>query len=351
MSDELLVLLRGRCLDTAIRDASELVHWIRANWPPLADCADDQQARILRQLILDAVEACLEPKSLIPVVKIMIGQSMADPARTTRQRVLREMAAAMPRERYADGPAYSTRRIEQLEREVIGPAVEAALRLFLGKSPQPGKDPWHDYDLKVTLRSHSSNPELVTMRTSMEFTARMRQTVIAVTTDELLADGLCQDLPEVTEVFVPSENWAVETIAVQVHDVGHWRPMPLHQLAADARQDVLKTELLDDNDLVLYASDSRPNNRSSRWRIISDQEVTVAEHYCYWSAARPLFLRTVTFDYSAFPYHQQFLFDIKSRLGRRIHVRHDAGLNTFDVEVDAWVSAGNAVELTWRDAR
>jgi hypothetical protein len=127
--------------------------------------------------------------------------------------------------------------------------------------------------------------------------------------------------------------------------------MPLRRLSGEARRDVLKSELLDARDLILYASQSRPNNRSTRWRIISDQEVTVAERYCYWSAARPLFLRTVTFDYAAFPDHRQFLFDIKSRLGRGTHIQHDAGLNTFDVEVGAWISAGNAVELTWRDSR
>ncbi len=155
-------MLRGRCLAASLNDAPHFVGWLKTNWPPLAGCQPADAPRLVRQLLVDAATASLDPPNLLPVVKIMIGASVADPARTTRQRILGLMAEAMPRHRSgAPGLAYSPRRMEQLEREVICPAVETALRLFLGKTSLPGTQPWLDYDLTITLRGHHANRELI----------------------------------------------------------------------------------------------------------------------------------------------------------------------------------------------
>ncbi len=103
------------------------------------------------------------------------------------------------------------------------------------------------------------------------------------------------------------------------------------------------------DDLRIYASAENTDASPTRWRIISDQEITRATRYCYWSAARPLFLRRAQFDYSAFPDVERLAFELKPRLGRRMTVgRHD-DLGVIELEVGSWVSPGNAVELTWQE--
>lgn len=348
LREELLAVLRGRCQASCMPQAPNLLRWLENNWRPYAESSIERRPAVLRDLIVDACEKALEHKYLLPVVRAMLGVNLHDSARVTRQRILETMASLMPRHRSGPGdPAYSTRRMEQLERELICPEVHNALRTFLGKSVAPGLYPWHDYDLRVSLRQHKTEKELLTMRTDMEFTARLKHVVLVVTTDEGLADGLCQEFPEITDVFVPSVGWGLERVSVTCRDSREWVPVPLRQLDEVERAE-WDAKLDPNSDVEIYVSAHESNYAPKRWRIVSDQEISLLDGYCYWSAARMLELRSMHFDYSSFPDGEDAEFDVKLRLGRSVKVQKDPGLQLVEIQVGSWVSPGNAVELTWQ---
>jgi hypothetical protein len=249
--------------------------------------------------------------------------------------------------------------------DVISPSYPSGLDLDqLASMILPSRPAIEDAEITLTLRD-SNEPDLYQLLLTSTTSTRSGRLYLVMTSRATLSDLVVTMCPQVTEVFTFSNRLDVQQRAKE------WAENNLELFTAvgrDARglttRTPLSLELLSDRDKALVLGDlpaseigamavlaadvpdSSGTNDLVSIEIKLSSEMERRDHYCYWLADRPTFVRRIGVDWSGLTLPG----DQEVRL--RTTIRTTAYEPDFDedgcvIHVDGWLVAGQGVLVTW----
>lgn len=364
--EELLVILRHAGSDTQIHDASHLLRELVVQGSALSERSREQIPLEFRKLVIEACDAHLSPSSYVSgdLIRGLFGAGAGAVARRYVPRTQSLSLFNQLLSKLRDNPSLklTERRLQSIESGKVLPAVERALlsyleKLDLGLSGDSAFEitPWENY--KVSFSARASRVGSFILRVTCEFVADQSEILIAVTSDEIVADRLCSEMPSVTDVFVPSEGMSARPIlhmkSPTNSELANWVQVPLEEVDK-------KSEMLHLENQVIYpavtfycpgSEFTRADGSGRTYRLTSDQEILIDEGYCYWSAARRLKMRSVKADFSGFPNSEDYIFTVAPRFGKKVDVFEDQEAKWFEINANTWMDVGSSVTFYWRKGK
>jgi len=352
IKDELLAVLRGRLSNEAILASPQLTAWLRLPVPKAAPAAAAVQVRLaIERAITNGV-----PPDLRPGLQAMCGLTAATKGhRVTRKTIHKEMGKVLPRRSYS--PLHDVdltdRQLLTIEREVLVPAVLRALQHETSAS-----EAYDAADVRIKLRDGTSPGRLAM---TLEFSADVvtDRWIVGVTGDEITADYVCAVTDKVNEMLCPGHIRTESDIPVLRLNVRPLvaripRALPLqfvnHTSAAVAEL-VECTQLEDLSEVRWFVAEIPEAHRREPVRLTftSEHRIEYCGRYCYWSAARRMYLRTVVVDASDFPDRPAHVLCLQPFLVSPA-VGGDREMDgIYELAVDGFVEPGNGFAFIWGD--
>jgi hypothetical protein len=212
----------------------------------------------------------------------------------------------------------------------------------------------------MTVRFHlwdGDAPEVYTLKYQIEYFAATDEFVVALTTRATLGDLLIAECPRISDAFAFSDDAAREAFAGSGIQLVHY------DLLADGRTARGKCEFrlvparqrkryLGDitpelvSDVVLYAAQvpGTPNQERHLELTITSERMSRSEHYCFWIADRPSYVRRITIDFSRLsladhPRLHPFLGAVSHEI--------TASDGAYDIMLENWLVKDQGVMLIW----
>jgi hypothetical protein len=225
--------------------------------------------------------------------------------------------------------------------------------------------PWYDdVYVDVTLEDSPEEPHRYRLSYHMVFTAAIDEFVVALTTKATVEETLLASSTLINRIYVTSDRLGLEeTIRAFADsvtlDVGTVSPNSGTQvnrtLSRIPRKDygryVGTTKGLTAKDFVLLGVPLQgPPGSSRRLSVRLSFLHNVSDHYWYWKAERPMFLRRITFDCSRFGKPGVRRFNLQPFLGGNdtAHVA-ERSPGKFVLPGEKWVVEDQGAMILWRD--
>ena len=352
VSNELLAILRTRLSTESIARAESFLTWMGFIVPCSAPIAVATQVRSALVRAIDRL-----PDDLYEPTRLMCGLSKTTSSpRTTRAQIHREMAKVLPRQSrktLSYSVPLTPRRVLTLEEQVLLPAMLEALQAL-----DTDSEVYDSVVVRLTLRAGSSDKEL---NLTIEFTAdvALDRWLVGITDDELAADYICALTQQVNEMLCPgplSDDKPLPKMQVSVRPLRMkmHRPMVVDLVPLDPLEVAQLTEQpeLGHIERVYWFSGNIPRDSPGevvRLTFVQEQTIAYAARYCYWSASRRMYLRSLIVDASMFPNLRTHRLSLQPFLGvpASIGGREEEGI--YDLTIDAFVDSGNGVAFIWGD--
>lgn len=352
VKSELLGVLRARLSNEAILNSHHLIEWLRLPWPNSAPAATAVQVRLaIIRAIGYAVDADLRPalQAMCGLIESTKGHN------ATRGVILEEMAKVLPRR--TRSPLYDVkltrRRVEVMEREVLVPAVIEALQ-----HEASAAEAYDAVDIRMTIRDGAS-PGYLAMTLEFSGDVVLDQWVVGVTGDELTADYVCGLTDGVNEMLCPGRirtESDIPVLRVAMRPLLARRPravpLPFRRETSDTIAALLECPSLADLDEVRWFVAAIPEahrREPARLTFTSEHRIQYSCRYSYWSAARRMYVRSITVDASEFPERPRRVLCLQPFLVTPAVGGHRELEGIYELAVDGFVEPGNGVAFIWGD--
>ncbi len=273
----------------------------------------------------------------------------------TRRAILEKMAKVIPRKRkILSTTPLSSRQVETIEEEEFVPAVLKALGSTSKLMPIYG-----DATVRISLVKGST---AATMRMSVELSAQIESShwIVGVTPDELVADQICGMTGLVNEMICPgpsrkNADSVAFTLAIHNSSQKKLRPTPLKMHRVSSAELALMIgdhRITEFDDVDWYAADIPVTGAREPMKITftNSQEIDYRARYCFWSAGRRMYLRSITVDERTFPRRTQHHFSLQPFLMLPVVTSGLESTRYWELEVDSWIEPGNGIAFIWGDA-
>lgn len=224
----------------------------------------------------------------------------------------------------------------------------------------PDRPPYTDVTVTCTLTDVIDDAERYQLRTTLAFTATISEYVLAVTSSAIAADRLIAECPRISDFRTcsgPEDMAGFQKAIVE-------RALPIFTLTEDVRgraiQSLLPMSKVEDGNRAAYLgrlTDELADHVVLYRGTISTQPVTIrllstvaspmhrSDHYCYWLADRPMYIRTLQFDTASFSAASRG-FTFQPFLGcLGFDIRNTDG--AYRVDLENWIVRGQGVMLVW----
>lgn len=346
---QLLTALRLRLTDEVLCESPSLAVTLGY----LSDPLDDVSVRALREDIVRAIKR-VQDEDRREALELMVGLHPATKSsRTTREQTLTQISLVLHRK---TGPKrlqalpLGKRHVLNLEQTELVPAVidafekKGGLDLFYG-----------DAVVRIRLKP-AGRTGRIRMEVLLEADYLGEGWLVGVTSDEMLADYVCGLSDAVNEMICPGPHEPTElppNLRLSIRSRTEPQPKPrvinlnvaaVHQVA----------ELVDAGwpeaieDIKWFSASFPPCPEGTRISFMNEQLIRRAARYCYWSAGRRTYLRSITIDTSEFPNREQVQFCLQPFLSLPMTFS-EKGDGFYELNIDEWLEPGNGVALIWGD--
>lgn len=224
----------------------------------------------------------------------------------------------------------------------------------------PAGSPFYDTDITLALED-GPDADFYCLTYTLEATTQLDDVVIALTTRASLTDLLLAECPDLTDSFTCSDEDGstafIEGLTSKQPPIEVWclvnspsgaterKPIPLLRVSDTERDSFLSRLDSSSSSEVILLKGRLPGARGSMRRIahcICDPRMRVAEHYAFWLADRPTFVRRIVVNAFSFtpPVH------IHPMIGN-VAYEWEWTKERCDVSVNNWLVKNQGVFLTW----
>jgi hypothetical protein len=221
----------------------------------------------------------------------------------------------------------------------------------------PHKPIYRDMSVRFFLRD-SSEPDNYTLKYQIEYHTPLDEFVVALTTRATLGDLLIAECPRISDAFAFSDDEARKAFVETGIQLTHYAPLPSGRTAkhdckfrpvARTRRSLYLGDIEPSlaADVVLYAA-SIPGTHHERHLelTITSERMSRHEHYCFWIADRPSYVRRITLDFSRFTLHDRDRPHLHPFLGTVSHEIKDSD-GAYDILLENWLVKDQGVMLIW----
>jgi hypothetical protein len=223
----------------------------------------------------------------------------------------------------------------------------------------PDRPPFADVSIRYTLMDAGQKGEY-RLRSSFTFSAVLSEYVLALTTSAVTADILACDCPRISDFYTCSDTATMQRLRDAI-DKGQPPVVRLHENEKKRTvQTQLSLSLLPPSEVaeylrrlpielhsgvVLYRAQIADSPELAQLKCIIDSPMQKSDHYCYWVADRPMYLRELEFDTATFTTTargftlQPFFGSLSSA------VENTSGV--YRMSLDNWITAGQGAMLVW----
>jgi hypothetical protein len=217
-------------------------------------------------------------------------------------------------------------------------------------------------DVTVELTLTDADPEEYTATYQIGFDAELDEYVLAFASSTALANVIIARCPEVNDVWVFSDernlrshlNLSDSQSRVRVSGTNRegapdTDPLNLTALDAADAEPYLPGLSAEERETVVVLRATVPDRFTGRTRFVTRQVARMQkkDHYCYWAAQGPMFVRQLICDYSGLS--GIGVVNPVPLLGvAAVAPRTDSGSFTLDVE--NWLAPGQGFVVTWSGA-
>lgn len=235
------------------------------------------------------------------------------------------------------------------------PALQTLARLVI-----PDSTPFFETDITLKLADGGA-ADSYQLEYSIETTANLDRFVVAVTNRSSLTDLLLAECPELSDSFTCSSSQSRRAFVAKVNTedspVSLWclDPSPrgstkkkLLEFRTDlksVRAQVLGDLSSDDREDITILSANLPGQAGAKRRIgctYRDREMSLADHYAFWKADRPTYVRRISLDAEHFAPEIR-IHPMIGNIGQEI--RWDG--TRCDLTVENWLVKNQGIFLIW----
>jgi len=268
---------------------------------------------------------------------------------------------ALSGEQLLEGAASST-AAGQAVRDALGAyyGAHASQLATLVKSVLPQTVHYDDVSVELVLQDHPEDRALYQLEYRSGFLASLDEYVVAFVQRAALSDRIMATCPKVNDAWAFSDREGLEKQTRTLHEGessvrvlgedAEGRPflqaLDLQPVERKSSRDYL-TGLgdIDIGEVTLLRS-AVPRTLAAPAQIATQYRFDMRrdDHYCYWVAPRPLFLRRLTFNYTQLGRTGRVI--VQPFMGKAASRPEWEG-QLFRLEVDDWVVPGQGAVMTW----
>jgi hypothetical protein len=269
----------------------------------------------------------------------------------------RDQAAASRRKLFAQ--TFSTHTAHEMywadvsKRQAPQTLRTLALRILEGLAePKPGEGQHYDWqacEISHTLKSVDTANDKYSLTSEYKMSLVGADVVLAVASNEVMADWICSEFPEVVDIFRPLEGGRFDvTLAVRGRAPANlWRSMYLKE-DRDLLQRVHSAfPETTEQSLVFWRSEPTGIDGTYECRLTCNWELRLSDGFIHWSAPHRVWLRRLTVDASILLPISTGPLEVIPSLAMRPRLRLDQRMGTVEVEVENWVAAGGSIDVYW----
>jgi hypothetical protein len=243
-----------------------------------------------------------------------------------------------------------------------GAEIESLVRVLL-----PDRPYFTETSVQFLFRGIPGDAEHYRLHYTLEFVAAIDEVLFAVASSPLVSESLFASIPALTEVTMlqpgqelePAARAIVQSVSVSVPRFtgdrsGGLLRLPLDPIEpAETMRYLPPGSSLKPTEFKLFRCGlGGPPRAAKRITIKMKRDTKIAENCLPWIADRAIFLKSVTFDYSAFPERDRYDFIVYPFFlaNRDAHeVQRDSDHADYvQFALNQWVTSGQGIMVTWQ---
>jgi hypothetical protein len=252
--------------------------------------------------------------------------------------------------------------------------VEAGFKQFLGTSDGvhslvdrllPPHPFFRDTTVLITYQPIDGSTDQVRWQQHLTFTAAIDKLHVVVTNSRLTTQSVFANFPEATEVYTMTQGMSLDGAAALVQqrlkvdvsapDTGRIEPnrrLTFQELSPSQRRGFVQTRsTLDPETVRIFRANTEivPSVDGMRqFSFLVEDTRNLSQRYSLWMVERPVYVRSITFDFSRLLDADKFDFQFIPffMVVRNSHTP-DLDENRYRFDIDAWLTSGQGIIAVW----
>jgi len=209
---------------------------------------------------------------------------------------------------------------------------------------------WGDCDIYWRVLSVDADADRYRLRSEYRMSVSGRNIVFAESSDEIIAEWVCSEYPEVAEIFTPVLGGRCDfrIWSRELGQTGPFQEVRFHrdrELRSQFDREHPETR---DATVVFWRTDDFGGARNHQVKLVCEWDLQFSWNYFQWSAPHDVWLRSFRADLSAFrAMLDGTVLSILPAFAAPAATRVDTDLLLCEAEFDGWVHPGQSLRVDW----